>query len=158
MKANLIRLNLALLAVIAASVVVVGTVKAAATPCSGDINPIQFNADWGLKPYLVSIGATGWKGKDRLAVPQIAASSPMCPMIATAYQAQQRFYVLLRAFPTNPTKAQWQARYRPLIQSAIAADAAFLTVARGSYYQPRINADKAWLVAAQNAPFGSSPQ
>lgn len=148
--------SLAIVASLAAVAAFAGTARASTTDCTGDQawNTIAFNADYGLKPYLIGLGSTSWRGKERLAA---AALTAPCGGGAAlkAYTDQQRFYRLLRAFPQNPTRAQWRARFRPLIAAAVAADADFLPLVSGPARTP-IVADKAWLVAAQSTPFGRS--
>lgn len=152
------KLNVAIAtAVIVAAIILVATAKGATGECVPFTNAVSFNADFGLEPYLLNIGTPSWSGKQRLAM---APKATACdPNVQQAVVAQQHFYVLLRAFPQHPTKAQWQARYQPLMQAAIATDTLILTVVHGNpYYYSHVTADKAWLVKNDRLPFGSTPE
>lgn len=152
----------------AATLVIVGAAKGATSDCYAAggqpaVNTISFNADYGLRPYLEGIGTATWRGKERIPA---AVQAPMCGTateLAAAHSAQvdqARFYVLLRAFPISPTKAQWQARFKPLVAAAITADTQFLVLLKlhGSmtYYGPLVTADRGWLLSAWRTPFGRS--
>lgn len=140
------KLNVAIAtAIIVAAIALVATAKGATSDCQPFTNAVSFNADFGLEPYLLNIGTPSWAGKQRLAMaPNTAACDPN---VQQAVVAQQRFYTLLRAFPQNPTRAQWKVRYQPLMQAAIATDTLILAVVHGNpYYYSHVTADKAWLV------------
>lgn len=149
------KLNLAILIGIIAATIIVEVAKASPADCQGSTNPIAATADYGLKPYLLGVGSSWWRGKERIAMPQTMPVTPMCSTVAQAYASQQRFYVLLRAFPANPTRAQWQASYRSLMQAAITTDTEILALVHGNpYYYGNVSRDKAWLVRVQNLPYG----
>lgn len=152
----------------AATMIVVGAAKGATSDCyaSGGqpaVNVISFNADYGLHPYLEGIGTATWRGKERIPV---VVQAPMCGTtaeLAAAHAAQAdqaRFYVLLRAFPVSPTRAQWQARFKPLVAAAVTADTQFLILLKlhgaMAYYGPLVTADRAWLLSVWRTPFGVS--
>jgi len=146
------RLNIALALVTVTAAFAVCQAKAATVACAPFTNAVSFNADFGLEPYLVNIGTPSWDGKQRIA---LAPTQTACdPNVQQAVNVQQRFYVLLRAFPQHPTKAQWNARYQPLMQAAIATDTAILTVVHGNpYYTSHVTSDLAWLRANAKLPF-----
>lgn len=137
---------------------VVGTANAAPAECVSSVNAVAFNADFGLKPYLAGIGTPGWVGKQRIGVAPITAR-PCDPAALPAYSTQLRFYTLLRAFPASPTRTQWKARFRPLMQTALRLDTQILAIlkAQGAtlYYGRLVTADRAWLAAHAMAPYGS---
>lgn len=142
--------------VIVAATLTVSTAKADPTPCNPSIAPVNFNADYGLRNYLVGIGSSWWKGKGRLAAPQLAPTGTMCSSVAQAYADQERFYVLLRAFPQTPTRAQWQTRFVPLMQLAAKLDRELLALSHGnSVYIRSITVDLAWVQRVSRTPFGS---
>lgn len=156
-----VRLNIALaVALIVGAVVVCKANAATQTGCQTASNIAFFNADYGLKPYLIGIGQPYWNGKNRLAATTNLPSTPFCDSIAqAAYLDQQRFYVLLRAFPVRPTRAQWKARYGTLMQTAINTDVLFEQINRGDPVIMRnLVVDLAWLRSATHAPFGSVAQ
>lgn len=96
-----------------------------APACAGP--PVVSN---GLRGYLVQTGTRSWVGQ-RLPAPPVT-----CGPSGTATLL---FLNLLRTFPSKPTGAQWKARYRALVQSAIAADTAYLADV-GAYAQQRVAA------------------
>lgn len=158
-----LNIGVAVVLAVAVAVFVVSTARGATREdCSHNpssaYNAISSNAEYGFRPYLLGIGTSWWRGKERLAAPWVVNASQvaLCGDAARkVYADQQRFYVLLRAFPLKPTRAQWQARFRPLMQAAIVADTDFLRVGSSSKVFP-ISVDKAWLVAAQFTPFGKT--
>lgn len=101
--------------------------------------------------------------------------TPLCgPSAATAagmaaIAHQRRFYALLAAFPAHPTKAQWQARWKPLLVEAAATDASYLQLVTailqvdphyGGMGDPaglrtHLNADRSWLLRHERTPFGA---
>lgn len=152
----------------AATLVVAAGARAASSDCYSQggqpaVNSVAFNTDYGLKPYLLGLGSSSWRGKQRIAAPPAGALCGSDGEVAAGKAAladQARFYTLLRAFPQTPTRRQWKARFGPLMQAALAADAQFLALLRAhgssGYYGPRVAADQAWLAAHTRAPYGSS--
>lgn len=157
-KCSVCRLNLAIFVlVVVGAVIVIGTAKAATIPCQGTgVNAIMFNAEWGLKPYLVGIGSSWWEGKGRLQATTVLPAPTVCdsPQIKQAYADQLRFYTLLRAFPQAPTRAQWNARFVPLIQLSIKLDGEFLPLSHGNSIMTKaVEYDLAWLRKVARTPY-----
>lgn len=98
--------------------------------CTSPDNAIFFNAQSGFKNHFLGIGQDWYrKSIPPAAIPHgpLCNSSPtLLAITKTAVANQQRFFVLLRAFPMRPTRAQWNARFKPLVDAAIASDSAFL--------------------------------
>lgn len=104
-----------------------------------------------------------------------AVAMPLCgpaAAVSAGMQAvahQRRFYVLLAALPARPTRSQWRARWRPLLEEAAAADQAYLSVVSGIFradpgyggidrrgMTAALAADRAWLVREEGAAYGST--
>lgn len=149
-----LNLAIAIIVVVGAVIVTTDVARGATVDCSTPaLNVISFNSEYGFRPFIVGIGSSWWKGKQRLAA--VANSPKPCdPVAAKAYADQQRFYVLLRAFPAKPTKGQWQARFVPLMHAATAADGDFLTIISGPASATAI-ADRKWLISTSKTTFGS---
>jgi len=148
----------AYIALVAASIGRAATLEDCSHNPASAHNVIFTNAEYGFKPYLLGLGQTWWRGKERAVYYQgQQATVTLCGDQARQLAAgQTRFYVMLRAFPAKPTRAQWKARFRSLMQAAIALDAEFLPLAGGGQERLNVAADKAWLVAAQNTPYGGT--
>lgn len=148
-----LNLAIAVIVVIGAVIVTTDVARGATADCVGDpaLNVAAYNAEYGFRPYLLGIGTSWWQGKSRIAA--VPTSQPCGTSAVKAQADQQRFYVLLRAFPAKPTKAQWKARFKPLVQAAIVADQDFLTLGSGPYRTP-IVADLVWLASVSKTPFG----
>lgn len=100
----------------------------------------------------MGIGAQTWR---RSIVPLPAG--PFCgtPSEKTQAAALKRFYVLLMAFPLRPTRAQWQARFKPLVDAAITFDHLIVSTYGPYAYASYPGRDLAWLHSIRNAAYGS---
>lgn len=145
------------LAVAAATVVTPARSEAVACngPDAGAV--VAINADHGFRSYLLGIGKPYW----RRAISPLP-KGPYCgnpPALVTtakqAYAAQKRFYVLLMAFPIRPTRAQWNARFKPLVDAAISCDGLIMQVIGKQDLQTH---DIAWLRSIRNSPYGTNLQ
>lgn len=113
---------------------------------------VAMNADRGFRNYLVNLGKPYWR-RSISPLPK----GPYCGSLVTtakqSYAAQKRFYVLLMAFPINPTRAQWNARFKPLVDAAIACDGLIMQVIGRQDLQTH---DLAWLRSIRNSPYGTN--
>lgn len=129
---------------------------ATSTACTGPRADlvVALNVEQGFQRYLIGIGTPSWR-KYTNAVP----AGPYCgtaDQVATAkraYADQKRFYVLLMAFPAKPTRAQWNARFKPLVDAAIACDRVIIEIVGRQDVQMH---DLAWLESVRSARYGTA--
>lgn len=136
------------------------TTAAAARPssCTGPRADLVVanNVEQGFRRYLMGIGTPYWR-RSISAIP----AGPYCGTASEAatarhaYAVQKRFYVLLMAFPAKPTRAQWNARFKPLVDAAIACDQVIIEIIGHQDVQVH---DLAWLQSVRNTRYGSSLQ
>lgn len=108
-----------------------------------------------LKSYLLGIGQTWWH-KNLIPFP----AGPLCGTHSDrqAGSRLKRFYVLFQAFPAHPTRAQWNARFKPLIDAAIRFDY-WIVVTAGPYAEGSYpGQDLTWLRSVRNSPYGTNLQ
>lgn len=144
------------LAIVASTVVMPAQADSAACNGPGPSFVVAINVDHGFRNYLLGIGKPYW----RRAISPLA-QGPYCgtaSQVATAkgaYAVQKRFYALLMAFPQRPTRAQWNARFKPLVDAAIACDKVIIEI--DGHQDVQVH-DLAWLRSIRNSPYGTNLQ
>lgn len=125
-------------AVVALSLAGAGQAAVRSDPCLGSgghaaQTVMDANIRLGFRGYFSGIGTASFRKEPQpsaalLGAGKLCGSSAVVAAAATARSDQSRFYVLYRAFPSRPSKAQWVSRFHSLVMQAAKVDADFLAL------------------------------